>query len=393
MSDQTIVEGQATTQAGAANAELEESKVTGESQGRVQLGIPSGLSGVELEQWLIAKRKAGSSIPQPPPQSTFPNTWSARDLIELAKRKPPVPIIEGLLNEGDILLLHGTEESFKSVFVVQCAEAIATGKPFLRKWRVRGERRVGIIETEMHAAMMGERLTKMFPSGNAPEHIYFMDDVLLKKWRREGIPGKFDIIEDWIYEADLQVLMIDTANDFFRGDDSASEERVVGEFFDKLRNIEVAGRIIVRHDRKRREVDDSSHSNELIRGSAEWKEDPEAIIHLKRIDKRTHEVQMEVGKLRYATKPEPCDLWFDSGDFRLVPLPPVIAALASGPKTRQEIVTHCERFGLKERAVDDQLSDLRGFLKTGQAGHERTYEIDVAKCTNADWYPFFGCIR
>ena len=212
---------------------------------------------------------------------------------------------------------------------------------------------MGIIETEMHPASMGERLNRMFPDGNAPEHVYFMSEDLLRKWRREDLAGKFRVIEDWVRQEDIQVLMIDTANDFFRGFDSPSEERSVGAFFDKLRGLDLEGRLIVRHDRKRKEVDDSSHSNELIRGSAEWKEDPEAIIYLKRIDKRTHEVRMEVGKLRYGVKPEPINLSFDAATFRLEPLPPIIAVLEDGPKTRQQLVSESERFGLSERAVDD----------------------------------------
>ena len=394
MPNATIIEKQADTQVETDPTGSKESRIVDIRQedpdSQVILSGLSGLTGLELEQAVIAaaKSKPGSCLDSPRPQRLFPNTWSARDLIALAKTKPPVPIIEGLLNEGDILLLHGTEESFKSVMVVQCAEAIATGTPFLRKWPVPSGRRVGIIETEMHAAMMGKRLTTMFPSGDAPEHIYFMDEELLRRWRREGIPGKFTIIEDWIGTAGIQVLKIDTANDFFRGADSPSDERHVGEFFDKLRSLDLQGRIIVRHDRKRREIDSSSHSNELIRGSAEWKEDPEAIIHLKRMDKRTHQVEMEVGKLRYGSKPEPCKLWFDTGTFRLVPLPPVIAALESGLKTRQEILTHCERFGLKDRAVDEQIQTFRGCFKTGQSGHEKTYEIDLSKCTDQEWYPF-----
>jgi hypothetical protein len=334
-----------------------------------------------------AKFKASPSLNLSAP-SLSARTWSARDLIELAKKQPPQPIIKGLMNTGDIVLLHGTEESFKSVFVVQCAEAIATGRPFLRSWPVCGSRRVGIIETEMHPAGMGERLTKMFPDDQAPEHIYFMGETLLKQWRREDMKGKFRIIEDWTCDEDIQALMIDTANDFFRGQDNASEERDVGEFFDLLRGLHLEGRILVRHDRKRREIDDSSHSNERIRGSAEWKEDPETILYLKRIDKRTNEVQMEVGKLRYGMKPEPSKLWFDAGCFRLTPLPPVIAVLESGLKTRQEIVSECERFGLKERAVDEQIRTFGGCFKMGQSGHEKTYEIDLSKCTDQEWYPF-----
>jgi hypothetical protein len=331
-----------------------------------------------------AKFSAGSNSTQSAP-SLSARTWSARDLIVLAQKQPPQPIIEGLINTGDILLLHGTEESFKSVFVVQCAEAIASGRPFLRSWPVCGSRRVGIIETEMHPAGMGERLTKMFPNGNAPEHIYFMGETLLKEWRREQMDGKFRLIDEWVRDEDIQVLMIDTANDFFRGLDSASEERVVGGFFDKLRDLHLQGRILVRHDRKRREIDDSSQSNEMIRGSSEWKEDPEAIIHLKRADKRTNAVDMEVGKLRYGVKPEPSQLWFDGGCFRLVPLPPVIAVLESGLKTREELISECKRFGLSERAADDQVSLCRTYLREGKRGHQRTFEIDPSASKAAEW--------
>ncbi len=167
--------------------------------------------------------------------------------------------------------------------------------------------------------------------------------------------------------------------------DSASEERDVGEFFDRLRGLYLEGRILVRHDRKRREIDDSSPSNELIRGFAEWKEDPETIVHLKRIDKRTHEVQMEVGKLRYGMKPEPRKLWFDGGCFRLVPLPPVIAVLESGIKTRGELISECKRFGLSDRSADEQVSQNRPYLKEGKKGHERTFEIDHSASNATEW--------
>lgn len=370
----------------SAGAAADNGQAETEAQPHGQTPVLPGLNRSEMERITgnSAKFSVGSNSTQSAP-SLSARTWSARELIVLAQKQPPQPIIKGLMNTGDILLLHGTEESFKSVFVVQCAEAIASGRAFLRTWPVCGSRRVGIIETEMHPAGMGERLTKMFPDGKAPEHIYFMGESLLKQWRRENLAGKFRIIEDWTCDEDIQVLMIDTANDFFRGLDSASEERVVGGFFDRLRDLHLQGRILVRHDRKRREIDDSSHSNEMIRGSSEWKEDPEAIIHLKRVDKRTNEVDMEVGKLRYGVKPEPGKLWFDGGCFRLVPLPPVIAVLESGPITRQELISQCKRFGLSQRAADAQIDENRKFLREGQAGHARTFEIDPSASKTADW--------
>jgi len=186
------------------------------------------------------------------------------------------------------------------------------------------------------------------------------------------------------------VLLIDTVNDFFRRDDSPSAEPIVGEFFDNLRNLSLPASVLVRHDRKRREHEDSANSNELIRGSAEFKEDPEAILYLKREDRRTNEVTLEVGKLRYGSKPEPLTLWFDAACFRLTPLPPVVAVLETGPKSRREVIEECHgRFGLKGRKVDEMLEGEKPFLKERWEGHQAIFQIDAERCADAPWYRDF----
>jgi len=320
--------------------------------------------------------------------------WQAGDLIRFALEHPPKPVIRGLLNEGDILLLHGSEESFKSVFVLQIAENLAQGTELLNYWKVPEARRVGVIETEIHEVMLGERLAKMFPGGDAPKSLLFMPENTLRDWRRLTLLQKFDAIQKWIVENDIQVLMIDTANDFFRGSDNPSDERNVGQFFDELRNLKVGARIIVRHDRKKNlEGEGEMSSNENIRGSAEWKEDPESIICLQRRDRRTHEVSMEVGKLRYGSKPDPCTLWFDLKSFKLTALPPVIEVLSSGDRqSRETIVTECEkRFDLSERKIAEMLAEHGQFLKESMNGHSKQFEIDLDKANQAPWWKFlFG---
>jgi AAA domain len=333
-------------------------------------------------------------IPNGEAEVCYPISLSAADLIRLAKERPPEPIIEGLISVGDTLLVHGSEENYKSVFVVQMAESIAIGKPLMYRWRIRGRRRVGILGAEMHPAMLGERLGKMFPEGNAPENIRFVSEEFLREWRRRDLKGKFDMIEKWIAEDRIQVLMIDPANDFFRGEENPSDERNVGAFFDMLRSISLDARILVRHDRKKKDFDDSAHSNELIRGSAEWKEDPEAILAMKRIDKRTHEVNIEIGKLRYGIKPEPFSAWFDAGCFRLTPLPPVIAVLATGAKLRQQIIDECEaRFGLSERSADDLLREYRQLLTEGRDGHEKSFELNPERAKEEPWFAFLRTLK
>jgi hypothetical protein len=298
----------------------------------------------------------------------------------------------GLLNVGDILLMHGTEESFKSVLTVQIAESIASASTLLCSWKVPKARRVGVIETELHEVMLGERLGKMFPEGKSPENLSFLVDTALRQWRKQKMLDKFKLIQDWIDERGIQVLVIDTANDFFRGSDDPDDERAVGGFFDHLRNLTVESRLIVRHDRKE-SVEDSriANTNERIRGSAEWKEDPEVIVHIQRKDRRTHEVTLEVGKLRYGRKPEPFSLFFDAGSFRLTPLPPVIAILESGPCSRQELLALCrDRFSLGERKADELLNEQRQFLTEDQRGHEKVFALNQECFHEAPWSSYFG---
>jgi hypothetical protein len=45
-------------------------------------------------------------------------------------------IIEGLWQEGGIVIVHSLEETFKSVFCYQIAEAVAAGSTLLRSWTI-----------------------------------------------------------------------------------------------------------------------------------------------------------------------------------------------------------------------------------------------------------------
>lgn len=318
-------------------------------------------------------------------------TVSAAELIRLAQEHPPEPLIDGLLNVGDIALLHGTEESFKSVFILQVAESLAMGTPLLRFWPVSRRRIVGVIETELHEAMLGVRLANMFQGTSPPEGIRFFGSGAMHSWRRaRNLDSKFRMIGTWLAQENIQVLLIDTANDFFRGNVNPNDETAVGEFFDEIRNLHASGCMMIRHDRKQKGDDIMlANPNERIRGSAEWKEDPEAILNIECLDRRTHEVRVEIGKLRYGRKPEPLPLWFDAASFRLVPLPPIIAVLETVPKSRQELLAECRvRFGLGERKTDEMLAEQRRFLRERQAGHEKIFELEPELAKEAPWARF-----
>lgn len=130
---------------------------------------------------------------------------------------------------GDVMLLHGYEESYKSVFILQMAESLATGNPFLDAFPVSKPRVVGVVETENDLRMLGQRLGKMFPLGQGPavpENLTFLDNDSLKVFRNQsGVKGKTDYIAQWVKDHGIEILMIDTVNDFFRGGDVRRQKR------------------------------------------------------------------------------------------------------------------------------------------------------------------------
>ena len=317
--------------------------------------------------------------------SSTRDTYTVADLIKEAKKHPPKPVIEGLLCVGDVCVIHGEEESFKSALVLQIAESIATGKPLLRRWQVPKPRRVGIVETELHPAQLGNRFGVMFGASPPKDLLIYRN---MRDFRNQmTLSLRVDLISIWAGAEKLEVHLVDTANDFFRGDQAKpNDETVVASFFERLRRSKERTWVLVRHDHKPSAEDaTSTNANNRIRGSAEWKEDPELILYLRRPDRRVNTVVLEVGKLRYGAKPAPLELWFDAGTLRLTPLPPAIALLEAGPLPRQRLITLAkDRFGLSQRKLDKQLAEFRPFLKETREGHAKFFEIDWPAVSHSD---------
>src|SRR5215472_4818765 len=160
------------------------------------------------------------------------------ELIWQAKVSPPKPVISGLLHEKEIAGLHGAPEVFKTIFTLQLAESLATGKPFLGVWQVPKPRRVYFFETEMSGAALGSRLARMYAKQTPPSGICFADEAELRQFRRASdLQRKFGLLKDWAKEQKAEVLVLDTANPFFRGKESPNDETMAGAFFDLLTDL------------------------------------------------------------------------------------------------------------------------------------------------------------
>lgn len=87
------------------------------------------------------------------------NFHSAEELVSKAF-PPTVPLIDGLLNAGEVGLLVGVPKVGKSRLVIQLAEALCNGRRFLG-YKVTGKFRVLIADLENTPAMLQDRYNKM----------------------------------------------------------------------------------------------------------------------------------------------------------------------------------------------------------------------------------------
>ncbi|MFB3922765.1 MAG: AAA family ATPase [Terriglobia bacterium] len=324
-----------------------------------------------------------SNFPAMPPHIT-----NIAAMIETAEKHPPKAVITGLFNEHEIVGLHGPREVFKTMLCLELAEAIASGVPFVGTWKVPQARSVYLLETEMSPEAVGERLRRMYAVRRMPSGVYFASKSELRCFRRAvGLDKKFQLLNSWVNDCGAEVVIIDTANPFFRGKESANEEAHVGHFFDLLEAAPGILKIFVRHDRKPRLEDALSDSAEHIRGSSQFGDVPDALFQITRKDKRINEAVLSITKFRHGDRPPDVPLWFDVTDFRLISIPPVVYLLLREPLTRQQLLAALDkRFHVSARSGDSMISAESPFLIQKMIGHERAFQIDWIAAKDAPWF-------
>lgn len=296
-------------------------------------------------------------------------------------RSTQVPwIITDLWQENGITVVHSLEEEFKSIFSYQMAEAIAAGTPLARVWSVPQKRKVGIFETEMDDLEVGNRFSRMYPDGDYPPNLIPSDECLLKEFRkRPGLEAKFDCLERWMREHQIEILVWDTINSVLAASGDPNSEVALSKFFDRLALLPHKGVLLVRHDCKPTKDSSARNSNQLVRGSNRIVEDASLVLHLQREDKAKNKVRLTVGKLRNGRKPEPREMWFDAGTFRLTPLHPLAALLEAGSQTRPELIERADsRFAIKTRALDEAIAQFRtdSLLLESRNGHKSVLALE-----------------
>jgi len=277
-------------------------------------------------------------------------------VIEWSKAHPLRWFVEDFILEQAVHILHGLEESFKTMLMLQLHEVLAKGGQFLL-WDVEGGLRTGIAELEMKMQLAGSRFSNFWPKEEAP-HIH----VLPESARREVLTGRtgldrIKVISDWAKENELDFVSIDSLAKLFPPGHDVSRQDLASDIFSHIQLLPTT--LILAHDRKppHEAKGGASTGNAEIVGSGRMSQEPDVVHQVIRPDKRAPKIRLECGKMREGVKPEPLDLYFDKVDFRLYPFHPFLHLL---PATEACLIEQADRrYGWKERRSRDYIASLK----------------------------------
>jgi hypothetical protein len=336
----------------------------------------------------VGESLAQSTIPrQAASVSAAPNEPSSvADLIAQAKQHPLKWIVPDVVLEDAVHVIHGGEESFKTMLTLQLHEKLTTGGEFLLR-EVNGDLRTGIAQLEMKVRQFGNRLAKFFPNG-APDI-----EVLPESLRQRALAGRtprdrIRVIADWAETEGLDFLSIDSAVKLFPTGCDLSKPDVASEVFNQLQRLPTSW--IIAHDRKTLPGFGAQPGNAEIVGSGRFAQDPDVIHQMIRQDRRAPRAEFHWGKMRDGEKFDPIPLFFDRVDYRLYPLHPYLHLLRLNPKLGTDLITEAEkRYGWKERRARDYLTSLNHvFDASGKPcvsetmqGHNKHYALTGTPCT------------
>ena len=301
-------------------------------------------------------------------------------LIAEARRNPLRWLVPGIVIEGGQHVLHGREETFKTMVTLQLHEALATGGEFLGR-PVNGKYRTGIVQLETKLNIFGSRLSRFF-GNDAPPIEVFPSTLRLAVLNGKQPKDRIGIIAAWAKEYNLSFVSIDSAVKLFPSNCDLSRPEQASEIFNQLQLLPTIW--MLAHDRKMAQGFGDQLGNQEIVGSGRFAQDPDIVHQMIRPDGRAPRVIFNWGKVRDGEKSDPLELWFDKLDFRLYPIHPYIHLLRPGARFEEEIVQEAEqRYGWKERRAREFIATLKKLctcddvaaISERQEGHKKLLEM------------------
>lgn len=156
-----------------------------------------------------------------------PVVYSLSDL-RTADLPEPRPIIEGLLSEGDTILLVGRPKVGKSRLVQQATLDLARAQCFLGRFTIPAARRVLLIDLENRPAGVKARFGAMSEPHESDQRVSIYAPETLAQGAINATPDGIRYLEGLVTRHTPDVVIIDTWRLFVGGDENDARVAVDG---------------------------------------------------------------------------------------------------------------------------------------------------------------------
>ena len=180
----------------------------------------------------------------------------------------------GLMTRGAKLLLHASSGAGKTTVMDHFAASLASGRPFLGRFRIDRPRRVLVIQAELaesELASHGHALLASFDGTPATENLIFWLETQLR------LPRCYAELRAVVRETGAEIVAIDPFLEFFEGESSDKPEqvgKVFGALDQLMRDEPIEGVLVAHH---------SNVSQQRTAGSWKFEGWPSTILRLEKV--------------------------------------------------------------------------------------------------------------
>lgn len=247
--------------------------------------------------------------------------WSSR---ELADHEFPEPayLVEPMIPQGGILLIHGKPGIGKTQLVLTLSHAINNGTLFMNRWPCRKGPTV-VIQADMTGQIQQDRLLRIVNHVDIDDtHWVVEPDGTVPLVNIESMTILQSELVEAIQEIDPLLTVWDTLRKIHRLPENASESPIV--VYDAARRVcPKTTHAFVHHDRKvSRDPDAPDTGDEAFQGNQQWKGASDAQIQLEEVATAPNRLKMTWHKARTASALErkPMALEMDMQTLTLAPM-------------------------------------------------------------------------
>lgn len=307
---------------------------------------------------------------------------------EFVDKRYPVPrnlVGDGILCAGDLSILYGRPGSGKTWAALQLAIALVRGEPWFGFQTGNGKAcRVGILELELHAFRIQERLRALKVDDR---------DTALRLVSRPDLAGRVDLMSDsdlqalekWCRDDGLDLLILDALSRIHQADENRDMGKVLGNL-DALRHATGTAPKIIHHEPKAtsgqgRKIDDL----DALRGDSRLQSDPTCLMRFVKLNGGLRTLRFV--KVNNAQEPKPIFLsQADDGTFVLTDGPESIKA-----GNIDRVLAALAKLGANGAKSDAIAAEVELSISTVK-GHLATLETDRKAHRTGDgrttlWWP------